>query len=154
MAPVPDPDSPATTPEAAGQVRYPRWLWLVGAVVVAIVALAITGLVYIDSGDDVTGGGGVIQQLIPPRNAQIVQQQEVGLRLAPGYDAELTVNGTPIPTTQLDKTTGLNLITFQPGPNKVIEQLDAGENCVLATFWRVETGPDESSTFSWCFSVV
>jgi hypothetical protein len=127
---------------------------LVGAVVVIVVGLAVTGLVIIDSGDDVTAGEGAIQQLIPARNAQIVQQQEVGVRLAPGYDADLAINGTPIPVTQLDKTTGINLITFRPGPDKVIEQLDAGENCVLATFWLIETGPDVSRRFSWCFSVV
>lgn len=137
-----------------GPITYPRWLWVVGGVVVVVVALAIAGLVIVGSDDDVTGGQGAIQQLIPKRDSQIVQQQEVGVQLGPGFDGELAINGVPIPSTQLDRVEGLNIITFKPGPNKAIEQLRAGENCATVTYWRVDVGPDDADGFAWCFSVV
>jgi hypothetical protein len=125
----------------------------VGFGVVVVVGLAIALLVVIGSGDDVSPGG-AIEQLIPPRNDQILQQEAVGVQLGPGFDASLAINGTPIPDAELDKTPGLNLVLFQPGPGKVIDQLPAGENCIVVTSWRVEVGRDDSSRFGWCFSVV
>jgi hypothetical protein len=148
---------PTAVPPTADQpeVSYPRWLWVVGVVVVVIVGGAIALLVFVvDSGDDVTAGGGAIERLIPANNSQIVQQQEVGVQLRPGFDATLRVNDTDIPEAQLKKTTGIYQVTFQPGPDKAVKQLEPGPNCVTVTYWRVEVGPEDSSQHAWCFTVV
>jgi hypothetical protein len=148
----PTPSSP-TDPDPRQRVQYPRWIWALGFGVVVIVALAIAGLTLSGSDDDVSPGG-AIEQLIPARDSQILQQEAVGVQLGAGYDASLAINGTAIPDLQLDKTPGLNLVLFQPGPDKAFEQLPPGQNCVVVTSWRVETGRDDSSRFSWCFTVL
>ena len=45
------------------------------------------------------------------------------------------------------------LITFQPGPGKVLEYLPAGQNCVVARFWPQAT-PEQNLSRQWCFTVV
>jgi hypothetical protein len=142
-----------TAPETTSPT-YPRWLWAVAAAVVVVVGLAITGLVVIDSGDDVTAGDGAIERLIPIRNAQILQQEPIGAQLSAGYEASLALNDRPIPDEQLNRVEGLNQVTFQPGPGRAVTELQAGQNCVTVTYWRAEFGRDDSSRFTWCFTVL
>ncbi len=136
---------------ASTRVQYPRWLWAVGFVLAVIVAVAVVALFSVGT-ESTTVDQGAVERLLPANNSQVLQQESVGIDLAPGYDAALTVNGMPIPTDQLDKTTGLNIVMFQPGPGKVIEYLPSGQSCVLATYWRLDTGPGESSARTWCFT--
>lgn len=145
-------DAPSTPP--TGRVQYPRWLWAVGFVVVAIIAAAVAGLAAVGNQDSTTLDSSAIEQLVPPVNAKILQQAPVGVDLAPGYEGKLIVNGIPIPEAQTDVTKGLNLIQFQPGPGKVIEHLNAGQNCMIATYWRSSIGPSDATSRSWCFTVV
>ncbi len=136
---------------ARTRVHYPRWIWAVGFVLAVVVAVAVVALLSV-SGERTTVDPGAVERLMPAHNSRVLQQEAVGIDLAPGYDASLTLNGTPIPADQLDRTTGLNIVMFQPGPGKVIEHLPPGQSCVLATYWRLDTGPRESSARTWCFS--
>jgi len=135
-------------------VRYPRWIWALGAVVAVVVAGGIVALVRLSGTNSTNLEGGAIERLIPAEADKMLQQAPVGIDLAPGYDGTLTVNGVPIPPDQLRRTPALNLVEFEPGPGKEIEQLPAGQNCVVATFWRSETGPSQSTSRAWCFTVV
>jgi hypothetical protein len=94
----------------------------------------------------------VVEHLIPGKGDEVVQQFEVGIDLAPGYEGGLTVNGIPIPEEELRIVREQNQVFFQPGEGKVITELDAGPNCVAATVWRSAIGPGEADeTFQWCF---
>jgi hypothetical protein len=144
-------DAPSKPP--TGRIQYPRWLWWVGALVAVIVTSAIVALAFLGTGDSPNQAGGAVDQLIPAANSQIVQQAAIGIDLAPGHDAELTVNGVPLPVDQVVAEKGLNTFTFRPGPGKAFEEWPAGESCVTAAYWPSET-PSAVNTRTWCFTVV
>jgi hypothetical protein len=96
--------------------------------------------------------GGVIEQLIPSRDAKILQQDQIGIDLQTGYSADLAVNGVPIPEDQLTRVSGLDEVLFQPGPGRVFEEWPAGQSCVVATFWPNDVGRAEAKTENWCFT--
>ena len=129
---------------------------LVFAVAVALLAFAVIGL---DEGNDdpVLQGGdrAVVENLIPRRNAQVPQQSGVGIDLVTGWDGTLVVSGVEIPRDQLVLTPEIGLIEFTPGPDKAVEELASGENCVTAVIWRVSDGRGvDDRSIPWCFDVV
>jgi hypothetical protein len=144
-------DAPSQPP--TGRIRYPRWLWLVGALVAVIVVGAVTLLALMGTGDSPSQSGGAVDALIPADNSQIVQQAAVGIDLSPGHDAELTIAGVPIPEDQVVAEKGLNTFTFRPGPGKAFEEWPPGETCVTAAYWPSAT-PSAVNTRTWCFTVV
>ena len=105
-----------------------------------------------DDNDVSVTGNAAVDELIPPRNAEVLSQETVGIDLAPGYDARLAINGVAIPREQIRHLPNLNRFTFRPDQDKVIERLQAEQNCVQATYWRQEVGPDDADTISWCFT--
>ena len=94
-----------------------------------------------------------LEDIIPQRASEILSQDQVGVDLAPGYSGRLNINGVPIPDADITITEALNLVLFRPGPDKVFEALDPGQNCVLATYWKTQLGDGESETINWCFEV-
>jgi hypothetical protein len=146
-------DAPSTPP-TLGKPEYPRWLWLVGLAVVAVIAVAIGALVVLGEDSDNDARDAAIEQFIPTDGDQIVQQEPVGIDLAPGYDGTLALNGVAIPEDQLNKVPALNLVQFVPGEGKEVEQYLQGRNCVVATFWLSKDGPGQATSRSWCFSVL
>lgn len=121
---------------------------LAGAVAILLALL----LADTDNNDVTVTGNAAVDELIPPRSAEVLAQETVGIDLAPGYNARLTINGVEIPTDQLRHLPNLNRFTFRPDQGKVIERLQAEQNCALVTYWRKEVGPAEADTISWCFT--
>ena len=105
-----------------------------------------------DDNDVTVTGNAAVDELIPPRSAEVLSQETVGIDLAPGYDAQLTINGVVIPPEQIRHQPNLNLFTFRPDQGKVIERLQAEQNCAVVAYWRQEAGPAEADTISWCFT--
>jgi len=123
--------------------------------VIVVIGLAVAALVVVgEHSDNDLAGDAAIEQYIPTEGAQLVQQAPIGIDLAPGYDGTLALNGVAIPDDELDTTPALNLVRFTPGPGKVVEQYDQGQNCVLATFWLIEDGPGVATSRDWCFTVL
>ncbi|HEY6532828.1 MAG TPA: hypothetical protein VIY72_11020 [Acidimicrobiales bacterium] len=122
---------------------------LVGVIVVCVVVL------YQKAAENETDlDRGNIEQLLPTRDAKILQQEPIGIDLAPGYEGTLALNGEPLPEDQLGVVPALNRVTFTPGPGKAYEALPAGQNCLKATYWKTETGPSQSTDYTWCFTVL
>ena len=71
--------------------------------------------------------------------------------LLSGWDASLVIDGRAIPDDQLSKVTSQGVVTFQPGPGKEFEFLQAGQNCVVATYWPLSS-PEQKFTTNWCFT--
>jgi len=144
------PRPPTKAPGMWREIPFPVKVLLIGLLVVAIGGIAVVTQLSSESSGGLAGGA--IEQLIPSKNAKILQQDQVGIDLQTGYSADLAVNGVPIPEDQVTRQSGLDTVLFQPGPDKVFEAWPAGQNCVVATFWANDVGPQESKTQSWCFT--
>ncbi|MCY3576068.1 MAG: hypothetical protein OXH53_02025 [bacterium] len=121
---------------------------LMGAVAILLALL----LADTDNNDVTVTGNAAVDELIPPRSAEVLSQETVGIDLAAGYEARLTINGVDIPPEQVRHLPNLNRYTFRPDQGKVIERLRAEQNCALVAYWRHEVGPAEADTISWCFT--
>ncbi len=123
---------------------------VVAAMIIAAVGLIAVAYALADT-DDTTTANPAFEVLIPAPAAEILAQDRVGVDLAPGYDAELTIDGIPIPADQLNRVDALNEVTFQPGPDREFESWPGGPNCVEATYWLIAAGRDDAESFVWCF---
>jgi hypothetical protein len=149
----PTPAPPSYPPSS---LRY-RILVAVGLLVAAG---ALYAAIHLTNTDDagpvtVTGQPNVVQQLIPGNGSSELRQSELGIDLAPGYDAALIVNGVEIPRRELRVVAAQNQVFFTPGAGKVIEELDGGRTCVVAVVWKSSQGrgtPQDTSV-AWCFTV-
>jgi hypothetical protein len=100
-----------------------------------------------------------VERLIPASGSNVLRQDEVGIDLAVGYDATLTINGTTISnlldqdhTDGLQKNLAIGLITYAPGPGKRVEKLASGRNCVIANVWKPSEGESSAKPVEWCFN--
>jgi hypothetical protein len=98
-----------------------------------------------------------VEQLVPARDTPTaIRQAEIGIDLAPGWDADLRINGVDIPQDEERNNVGLNQVFFKPDPGKVIGALAPGPVTVTAIIWRPtagETRENGSRQVSWSFRV-
>lgn len=141
--------SPTTVRTRRFQPRHLAYIALLAIAVVCVVIAAQLGTT-----DSTQLDGGRIERMIPTPGSKILQQDEIGIDMSPGYEATLSLNGVVLPLDQTSVIGPINQVTFKPGPGKVFEQLPAGQNCVTATYWQIAFGPEESSKRTWCFTVV
>jgi hypothetical protein len=97
-----------------------------------------------------------VEQLTPAREATALRQSEIGVDLAPGWDADLRINGVDIPEDEERIVPGLNQVFFTPGKGKIIETLEPGDVTVTAIIWRPaqgETRDSGSRVVRWSFRV-
>lgn len=138
----------------------PRKILITLLFVAVIAGIAVTGRMA------VTGTGATsdalpdsVERLIPASGAQALRQAQVGIDVADGYDAYLQVNGVTISTAAegLIKD-GTGLVQFQPGPpsetapDRPIETLNQGQNCVTAFVWDQLEGQATAEPVAWCFN--
>jgi hypothetical protein len=150
-----------TTNSGAGTTEFtsppnrrfkPRYIAYLALLTIAAVCIVMVARL---STTDTSGlDGGRIQRLIPTPGAKILQQDIIGIDMAPGYEASLVLNGIPLPLDQTYVVPQINQVTFKAGPGKVYETLPAGQNCLVATYWQTAFGPTVSSQRSWCFTVL
>ena len=130
------------------------------AIAFGIVILALGFLGGAEDGEDISvTNNPAIDALIPEREAEILQGDQVGIDLADGFAAALTIETSdgrniPIPTDQVDGnfTDNLGRFLFRPDEGKVLDALPPQSNCVTATYWPI-INPDDQSTIRWCFQV-
>jgi hypothetical protein len=139
-----------------------------------LLALATAGLVagFWDSED---GGGTTAQQrrpaaviqVFPTEGAASLRQEPIGAQLADEYTGEIEVDGRPIPADQTERPpvasaqnapaprglSGLNQVSFTPGPGKEIVSLRPGEHKVRILYWRkVGETRERAAAYSWSFT--
>jgi hypothetical protein len=152
--PTADPTAPVGAPRRRHARRRFEPRHAAYVVLLLVAAVAVYALVQQYSKDDPTTAGGAIERFLPTAESKILQQDQVGLDLAPGYEAEIMVNSTPLPSDEVLRVPELSQIFYQPGPGKAFEQWPAGRNCVVASIWRTATGPNQAFNRTWCFTVV
>jgi hypothetical protein len=138
---------------------------LIVGIVGVVVALSMTNRA--SQVDLAVTGNPAIEGLIPERNAEVLRQTEIGIDLAPGYEAELVIDGVPIPVDEMNILrdvenpnasssargsfgTTLNRFTFQPLEGRAIEELLGDRHCVIAYFWPL-SDRDARQAERWCF---
>ena len=128
--------------------RYRVVLSLLGIVFIVIV---IGAVLFTPSGDP----GAVprpVDAIAPQDGALVLRQTTVMLDLEPGYRAQLTIDGTPIPETEVSFVEATGRHEYQPGPGKTIEAWSVGFHVVEATWDRTSGLPDRGS-LTWNFRV-
>ena len=96
----------------------------------------------------------VVEQTFPAEDAQVLQQQQLGIDLGGTYRASrLVVDRQVIPEEELIRRDELGQVFFQPGPDLVIEAFPPGRVCAVAEVVDAATGEDVRSV-EWCFEVV
>jgi hypothetical protein len=166
----PPPSSNGDRPQGpAAPFRYSTRFKIIAVVVLAVVAVMVVvayNLAADSTGDPVASSGGTreyVERIIPQNDSQVLQQGTVGVDLVTGWTGELTIDNVAIPASDLDAdeaaggnvASGLERITFTPGPGKVLEALPEGPVCAKAIVWDRSAGRGNSQhTVSWCFEVV
>lgn len=146
-------------------VTRPVYSVRVKLLVVAVIAAAIGAFVLAymrtaaDDNDQITSTGGTnefVDELVPARGSQVLQQATVAIRVTPGWEAAFEdIGGRRIPPGDVLIRPGLDTVEFTPGPDKVWEALPAGRVCARASVWQIALGQEEGTRgVSWCFNVL
>jgi hypothetical protein len=102
-----------------------------------------------------------IDTLFPQCNVQVLNQSQVGVDMAAGYTADLTLNGVAIPLDQLehrpaastvDLRTAPDLFVFTPGPGKAVEKLKPGLNEAIVFYRKLSENEATTVSFHWFFN--
>jgi hypothetical protein len=97
-----------------------------------------------------------VEGLAPEDGTNALHQSTVMIDLAPGWDADLIINGIEIPQDQERNVAGQDQVIFTPGEGKELERLPAGLVRVTAIIWRPIDGQSRDSgsrSVSWSFQV-
>jgi len=145
------------TVTSESSTRAPRRLQprhLVIAVLLCVVIGSVYALVRQSQQNAISLDGGVIERLIPAPGLKILKQDAIGVDLAPGYEASLAIDGVPIPASQLTVIAQLGQYTLNPLVGTEYESLPTGNHCATVTYWTLIDGPAQSTSRSWCFTVL
>ncbi len=123
------------------------------AVLLLVVAGSLFGLTRLSSGPSQPVDA-IVESTDPKDGDKILQQSQITVDLLAGWDGKLSIDQREIPDDQLIRVREQGLIKFQPGPGKAFEYFPAGQNCMTLTYWQTATGPDQSFTKGWCFTVI
>lgn len=144
-----------------GAVPEPKPHWTqrrgVSTVVTLIIIIAAVGVVMVarqsPGRPQPTIFPGQIRQLTPGDGDQVPNQSRVGVSVAPGWVATLSIDGTQIPTDEMTIRESLGEYFFDPAPGKVFESLRPGQVCVTASA-RSQVDDVEPVTYTWCFTAI
>jgi hypothetical protein len=155
-----DPPAPVTdAPPAARRSRIAVPHRVQSVIAVLLIVGAFAGLFFVGraavTGTDSTSANlpEAVERLLPASGASVLRQSQVGLDLADGYDAYLIINGTEIRSAEdgLIRDLGTGQILYQPGVDKPVETLNAGQNCITAMVWPVLETAATADAVPWCF---
>lgn len=113
----------------------------------------VAGLETVPSG--VPSESEIVEQTFPSEGSQILQQQQVGVDLGPGYRVvDLYVNRTLIPRSELTRRDELNQAFFTPGGDRSFEELPPGRLCAQADVAAIDDLETVVRQVEWCFEVL
>ena len=129
------------------------------ALIAALIATAgiasIVAAALVRDGDSGPPLDSRVEELIPEPGSEVLAQQAFGLDLSdsPRYVIELFLNGQRLPDDESVRATSVNRSVYQPGRERTVEKLRAGENCVRAVFYPFAEGPasPRRGEVRWCF---
>jgi hypothetical protein len=92
----------------------------------------------------------IIRQLYPCPGDDGLRQGGIGVSLAQGYKADLTVDGIAIPQDQVI-VTGSDYL-YLPGPGKETGALQPGPHRATIVYYRALDDPAKGTTYAWAFT--
>jgi hypothetical protein len=116
-----------------------------------------------------------IERVEPVADAtQAPRQTQVFVDFEPGYEAELTIDGTPLPTTDLDDIKaqapqpgqqvaipptaifdpGNVTISYRPSSAGPVHPFAPGIHHAEVVYWKAVEGRDHALSYAWSFTVV
>jgi hypothetical protein len=96
-----------------------------------------------------------VESAQPAQGDLALRQSRIGVDLATGYTATLSIDGTPIPDDQIERVVGLDQYYYTPGPGTVTGQLAPGRHCAAADITKLglNGAQPQTHTYRWCFSL-
>ena len=164
---LPPPDRPPGGGRLRGFVTTRR---VVSSLVLAVAAaLLVVGL------QESQDGGSTVRQsrpapilrVFPTEGAASLRQEPIGAQLADDFTGEIEVDAQPIPVDQTERPTpltgtndpaprglsGLNQVSFTPGPGKAIDSLSPGGHVARILYWlKVGETREQAQAYSWSFT--
>jgi hypothetical protein len=108
-----------------------------------------------------------VLRVFPGEGAASLRQEPIGAQLADDLTGEIEVDGRPIPVDQTERPvvatagdtapaarglSGLNQVSFTPGPGKDISSLTPGDHVARILYWKkVGETRDQAQSYSWTF---
>ena len=165
-------------PQAVSRPWYRRFdRKLLAASLAIAVGIVLIGFALARSvtGDEVTNLPSAVEDITPaPDAVQVLQQTQVVVDLAEGYEGRLVIDDVPLQTIRLDELGTLDVepgeqldvppgvvfepgngtLTFTPGGDAPIERFDPGSHTVQVIFWRTVEGEERARSYTWAFSTI
>jgi hypothetical protein len=143
--------------------------------VVSSVALAVAASLLVIGFQESQDGGVDVRQsrpaavlrVFPTEGAASLRQEPIGAQLADEYTGEIEIDGRPIPADQTERPvvgtgpnspaarglSGLNQVSFTPGPGRDIVSLSPGAHTARILYWKkVGETRDQALLYSWSFT--
>lgn len=165
-------DLPETGVPVIAPYTAPKWFvkgapWVIALLLAGLIALFVTGPSAISNASDVLPA--TVDRLVPTEGSNVLVQSSVGVDVAEGYTASLTVDGTLIDQPlrlnsdgEIDGTSqtqdGLvtnpqsGLIIYTPRKGGLVESLKRGENCISARVWKIGESSVKGDVVAWCIN--
>jgi hypothetical protein len=143
--------------------------------VVSSLALAVASALLVIGFQESKDGGvevrlsrpAAVLRVFPSEGASSLRQEPIGGQLADEYTGEIEVDGRPIPVDQTERPvvatadnapaqrglSGLNQVSFTPGPGKDITSLAPGKHTARILFWlKAGQTRSQAMVYSWSFT--
>jgi hypothetical protein len=156
--------------------RIDKQLVVVSLIVAIGLALVARGLAVGITGDDRANLPDQLEEVDPvPEAVQVLSQTRVFVDLEFGYTGVLVIDGTEIPTVNVDELAqqqnlqpgqqidlppetvyepGNATLTFLPSDEALITEFGSGLHRAQVIFWKVDEGRQRPRSYSWTFNVV
>jgi len=149
---------------------------LLASLVIAV-GLVMIGFALVTSisGDEAADLPPAVERVTPSVDAvQVLQQTQIIVDLAEGYEGRLVIDDVALDTIRLDEIgdvdvqpgeqidlppgavfePGNDTLTFTPGENAPVDRFAPGVHRVEVTYWQTVEGPSRGRTFSWTFEAI
>jgi hypothetical protein len=130
-------------------VITPRRLVTTALLLLAVV-LSVYGLQSVKDQRAASCSYGPVTRLLPCPGDRDLSQGEIGVEMAAGYQAELTVDNTVVPVDELS-VQGSGFF-YTPGPGTATGALAPGAHTATVTYYPAAAGPAAAQKYAWNFS--
>ena len=155
--------------------RVDRKLVLASLIIAFGLVLIIFGLSRSVTGDEVINLPSAIEDITPrPDDVQVLQQTNVIVDLAQGYEGRLVIDDVALPTIRQNDLAaadvapgqqvvippgvvfepGNGTLTFTPGGDNPIASFEPGPHTVQVIFWRTIDGEERARSYTWSFETI